>query len=197
MPTITITKSYQDGDVLLEQDLDDIRDSIETFLNTTKIDSANIQDLSIPTIKLQDASVTAAKLDTDAVTTVKILDEAVTEDKLAAGLLTEATEEYSFLINGIPYIKDDWDGGRYVKRASTINTLAYVVIDGGPIGNTTVQIAKNGSPHESFNIAGTGVGNKVKGTLTFSTPMSVVAGDDITLNVTAVNDAKDFYIKVY
>lgn len=44
MPTLSITKSYADGDVLLESDLDSIRSSLLTFLNTTKIDSDNIQD---------------------------------------------------------------------------------------------------------------------------------------------------------
>jgi hypothetical protein len=47
MPTLTITKTYQDGDVLLEADLDAIRASITTFINTTKLDDSNIQAAGI------------------------------------------------------------------------------------------------------------------------------------------------------
>lgn len=43
MPTLSITKTYQDGDILTEADLDNIRQSIENFFNTTGIDSDNIQ----------------------------------------------------------------------------------------------------------------------------------------------------------
>jgi len=52
MPTFTMTKSYQDGQILTEAMLDDIKTSTETFLNTTKIDSDNIQDSGITKAKL-------------------------------------------------------------------------------------------------------------------------------------------------
>jgi hypothetical protein len=47
MPTLSVTKSYADGDILLEADLDAIRTSIQTFFNTTKIDDDNIQNAGI------------------------------------------------------------------------------------------------------------------------------------------------------
>jgi microcystin-dependent protein len=43
MPVLSITKTYQDGDILTEADLDNIRESVEGFFNTTGIDSDNIQ----------------------------------------------------------------------------------------------------------------------------------------------------------
>lgn len=43
MPNLSVTKTYQDGDILTEADLDNIRESIETFFNTTGIDTDNIQ----------------------------------------------------------------------------------------------------------------------------------------------------------
>lgn len=43
MPALSITKTYQDGDILTEADLDNIRESIENFFNVTGIDSDNIQ----------------------------------------------------------------------------------------------------------------------------------------------------------
>lgn len=42
-----MTKTYQDGNVLNESNLDDMKNSTETFLNTTKIDSDNIQSAGV------------------------------------------------------------------------------------------------------------------------------------------------------
>lgn len=58
MPTLSITKTYADGDILTEADLDAIRTSIQTFFNTTGINSANIQAGGVvaSNIDLPDAS---------------------------------------------------------------------------------------------------------------------------------------------
>lgn len=55
MPTFTMTKTYVDGNVLNESDLDNMKSSTETFLNTTKIDDDNIQDTGISKSKLKAA----------------------------------------------------------------------------------------------------------------------------------------------
>jgi microcystin-dependent protein len=47
MPTLSVTKTYQDGNILTEADLDNIRESLETFFNTTGIDSDNIQSRGV------------------------------------------------------------------------------------------------------------------------------------------------------
>jgi hypothetical protein len=47
MPTLTVTKTYDDGQVLNESDLDAIKSSIETFINSTKLDADNIQVAAI------------------------------------------------------------------------------------------------------------------------------------------------------
>ena len=82
MPNLNITKNYQDLDILTEQDLDDALDSIETFLNTTKIDSTNIQVGGVSSDNIAATSITTAKIATAAVTTAKIDDLAVTRGKL-------------------------------------------------------------------------------------------------------------------
>lgn len=56
MPTLTVTKTYANGNVLTETDLDNIKDSIQTFINTTKLDADNIQDNSIPYTKFTAAT---------------------------------------------------------------------------------------------------------------------------------------------
>lgn len=100
MPTLSITKSYDDGTALTESQLDDFKSSIETFFNTTKIDADNIATSAITTDTINAGAVTAVKLASDAVTTVKILDLnvttgkindlAVTTGKLAADAVTTA-----------------------------------------------------------------------------------------------------------
>ncbi len=83
MPTVSLTKSYEDGTDLTEQQLDDLKDSIETALNTTKLDSSNIQTAGISSDNLATNSVTTAKITSGACTTSKIADDAITADKIA------------------------------------------------------------------------------------------------------------------
>jgi hypothetical protein len=79
-----MTKNWDDGQVLTESQLDDIKNSVETFFNTTKLDSDNIQDGGIDSDAIAALAVTAAKLASSAVETAKINDAAVTVAKLAS-----------------------------------------------------------------------------------------------------------------
>jgi hypothetical protein len=72
MPTLTVTKNWDDGQVLTEAQLDDIKNSLETFFNTTKINSANIQDGGVSTANLADLAVTVAKIANSTITGAKI-----------------------------------------------------------------------------------------------------------------------------
>lgn len=65
MPTFTMTKNWDDGQTLTEAMLDDIKSSTETFLNTTKLDADNLQDLGVTNAKLA-GNITKDKLDTTA-----------------------------------------------------------------------------------------------------------------------------------
>lgn len=62
MPTFTMTKNWDDGTVLTESQLDDIKNSVETFLNVTKLDGDNIATSGIATANIADGSITSAKL---------------------------------------------------------------------------------------------------------------------------------------
>lgn len=86
MPSLSVNKTYQDGEYLTEQQLDDAFTSIETFLNITGVGGDNIQDNSIGAAEIQIGSVSETKLSTNAVTTAKILDNNVTLAKLADSL---------------------------------------------------------------------------------------------------------------
>lgn len=62
MPTFTMTKNWDDGQVLTESMLDDIKTSVETFLNTTKIDSDNIQTGGIVNASIANSTLTVSKI---------------------------------------------------------------------------------------------------------------------------------------
>lgn len=98
MATISTTRSYITGELLLDSDFDAFLNDIETFLNVTKVNDDNIQDsglaasqklanATITTVKLLDANVTVDKLDTGAVATAKLDVNLVTTDKIAATTL--------------------------------------------------------------------------------------------------------------
>lgn len=90
MAVLDISRLYSDGEVLTEAQLDTIRQDIETFFNSTKIDNDNIQNSGLTaSAKLTALSVTQNKFKDEAVTTSKIVDEAVTEDKVASNAATE------------------------------------------------------------------------------------------------------------
>jgi microcystin-dependent protein len=85
MPTLSITKTYSDGSTLFEADLDNIRTSLSTFFNTTKIDSDNIQNNGITGAKLTTSCADGSTLEYSG-TSLRIKDGGVTAAKLASGV---------------------------------------------------------------------------------------------------------------
>lgn len=155
MATLTITKEWANGEILLESDLDFIKNDVETFLNVTGIDDDNIQDVgitassklvdgSISTAKLAGSSVTAPKIASDAVTTIKILDANVTVAKLGPDVALAFTPPSTV-----------WD------FAGSSAPTGWLLCDGSAISRTTYAAL--------FTAVGTtyGVGN---GTTTFNIP---------------------------
>jgi microcystin-dependent protein len=104
LATLSITKQWANGEVLLEADLDYIKSDVETFLNTTKINDDNIQASVITgSTKLIDLSVTAAKLATDSVETAKIGALQVTNAKIAASTIEIGKLAASAISALVPY----------------------------------------------------------------------------------------------
>lgn len=116
MAFIDIDRTYQSNKVPTQQDLDNIVDGVEAFLNVTGVSDDNIQDSSITaSTKFIDASITQPKLGAgavdssqiqslnastdkfanDAVTTVKFDSASVTNVKLAANSISVAN-----IVNG-------------------------------------------------------------------------------------------------
>lgn len=130
MPNLSITKSYADGNILTELDLDNIRTSLQTFFNVTKIDSDNIQDLGITTGKLAAESVTTAKIDDNAVTKDKIS----TDQQLPPGIVM------AFASTTVPtgWLRCD---GSPVSRTTYADLFAAIgVAHGNGDGSTTFHL---------------------------------------------------------
>ena len=128
MPTLTITKNYDDGTTLTESQLDDIKSSIETFVNTTKLNSDNIQTGGIATANYAAASVDAAAIASSAVTTAKINDSAVTTAKINDAAVTQAKRAAL---------------GQQISSAIDFNTTSTSYVD---VTNATVTITTTGRP---------------------------------------------------
>jgi microcystin-dependent protein len=72
MPTLSTTRNYTDNTTLTEAQLDAAFDSIETFVNTTKLGDDNLAALSVGTDQIQVGAVTTSRIAGDAVTRAKI-----------------------------------------------------------------------------------------------------------------------------
>lgn len=87
MALLTVTKRYKSGQVLLEADLDAMRESVEVFFNTTGLSDSNVAATSITASdKLVASSVTTVKLSSNSVSTSKIDSAAVTLAKFTDAL---------------------------------------------------------------------------------------------------------------
>jgi hypothetical protein len=85
---LTTTRVYADGEVLLEAELDQPIDEIETFFNVTKIDDSYIQNNAIDGgSKLLNGSVTPALMPSSLITTEKLNDASITGVKLASDVI--------------------------------------------------------------------------------------------------------------
>lgn len=91
MAKLTISKTYKDGETPTQADLDNVCDSIETFLNVTQLGPDNIKQNSIDaSLVFSEGSITTGKLAADSITTAKILDSSVQSSKIADDAITTA-----------------------------------------------------------------------------------------------------------
>lgn len=85
MPELNIPRGYEDGEALLEADLDSIKTAVTTLNNTTKYDGDNIQTDAISAAKIINGTVTSAMLAAGSITTNKIDDLNITTAKILDG----------------------------------------------------------------------------------------------------------------
>lgn len=89
MPTLNIDRTYADGDVFFESDLDNIKNAAETLNNTTKYDGDNFQANAISETELASNSINdSGKIATSTLATSKLAANAVTNAKITTATLT-------------------------------------------------------------------------------------------------------------
>jgi hypothetical protein len=149
MPTLTTTRNYADATVLTEAQLDAAFDSLETFLNSTKIDSTNIQSGGVAEANLATGAVTEAKLGAAAVTTTKVADSAVTTAKIAdlnvttAKINDSAVTAAKIAAGVITQVKMGSVGQQLSSSCGTFNTSSSSLTD---VTNLSVSITTTGRP---------------------------------------------------
>jgi hypothetical protein len=176
MPTFDVPKNYQDGSPLTETILDSAFEYIEGALNSTKLDSVNIQSGGITADNLAAGSVTTDKLDSAAVTTAKITDANVTTAKLADASVTQSK------LATLPQTISSSSGS--VSSSST--TFAQIT-------NHTAAITTTGRPvivmfmpeAGTSNAAGVLVGSGSDGYIRFKRGATVITTFNVTNNQAA------------
>lgn len=133
MPLLSVVTNYADGTVLTQLQLNQAFESIEDFLNSTKLDAQNIQA----------SAITETELATDAVTTNKISDASITLDKLA-------TEVFNRLM----------PSGSIIASGSAVTPQGYLYCNGAAVSRTVFQplfnsigtAYGNGDASTTFNV---------------------------------------------
>ena len=149
---LSITKSYADGDILTEADLDAMRESIQDYINVTKLSSSDIQTGGIATANIADLAISTDKLASSAVTTAKINDSAVTAAKIAANVITQAKVD-----NSVTFLEI----GDYKVSLQTSDHNRWLICDGSAKSRTTYSAL--------FALIGTKFGSG-DGSTTFNLP---------------------------
>lgn len=149
MATLSTTRGYDDGEVLVRADLDAFLDDIEAFLNTTKINDDNIQNSGINgATKLLNQSVTEAKIATGAITSLKITDSSVTTAKIANSAVTadkldtDAVTTAKILDENVTTAKLADEAVTDAKLASSVDTDADRAVGTDHIKDENVTTAK-------------------------------------------------------
>lgn len=139
MPLLTIDKQYDDGVVLTEAQLDAMVDSIETFVNITKLDSDNLQNQAVIESKIASNAVTTAALAPGAVTGAKVSDGSITRAKLVP--LDEETSS-------------DFTGSLTDSMADLSGLSCTITTTGRPV---LVAMVASGASHSFWSVGGTGL----------------------------------------
>lgn len=130
MPQLSITRTVKNGTVFTQQQNETQCSDIESFINTTKIDSTNIQSGGIATSNYAAGSVDNTALAQNAVTNAKIADNAVTNAKLSTDIQLPIGMVVAYSANSAPtgWLLCD---GSAVSRSTYASLFAVIGITHG------------------------------------------------------------------
>lgn len=173
MSQLSVRKTYEDGTDPTEQQLDDIRESIEEFFNVTKVNDDNIQDDGITgSDKLVDESVSAEKVASSAAETAKFQNGAVTAAKLAAGSVTTgkiaATNVTRAKMAAVNYAVSSDINTVFTSASETTVGTAVLTTGGRPVRISMMPRSGGGSNGPSLQVytASTSASNDSRMTFT-------------------------------
>jgi hypothetical protein len=92
---LTVTKNYTENGLvssITESTQDDFVNSIETFINTTKLTSDNLATDAVISANIQTGAITTAKIADGAITTAKLADTVVDTGDVADDAITSAEQ---------------------------------------------------------------------------------------------------------
>jgi hypothetical protein len=98
MPALTITKTYVNGNVLTQTDLDNAFNSISTLLNTTLLDYLNVQTGGLLGTNLANGTIGNAQLGLGSVGTAQIASSAVISSNLASNITIQNLNTPAFSV---------------------------------------------------------------------------------------------------
>lgn len=146
MPALTIPNSFSANTTARSSEVNANFNAIATLLNSTKLDSTNVQTGGIAEANIASSAVSAAKLATDAVTTAKIQASAVTYAKLGSDVVSTITP-----------------AGSVIMYAGTSAPTGWLLCDGSPVSRTTYStlysVVGNSFGDGSQNADGSSSGN--------------------------------------
>lgn len=167
-PIFNFTENYDDGTTLTEAQLTALVDSIETALNTTGLDSTNIQTGGVAEINLASGSVTATKLGANSVTSVKLMSDssvdanrAVTTDHIKNNAVTGAKLSPAAPASTLPLLCTSGsvlsyaaiDTDQLAAEAVTTAKIEDLAVTGAKIANTTITAGKLATFNYQFSNA--------------------------------------------
>lgn len=178
MAFLSIPKNYSDGEAYLESDVDDIRDALLTFLNTTKLNSDNFQANTIDiSQKMADGEITAAKLAAaaydDTTITVSggsliVKDDGVTTSKIADDAVTYAKLEDTTVQTGT--------GGTATDASWTSFGEVSITTKGGPVMLNVVGTSGSQSSFDGSDISSGSFNQIAKHSYRFYRDSTVIGG---------------------
>lgn len=133
MPTLTISPSYSDGAVLTKAQIDTLVDPITTFVNTTKLDSVNvdIQDV-IDGLTSSESGIIFSQAGLGSITESTVTATATTSTFASITTVTAPTAgDYLILLNGVASSREtstagstQWGGYIYFEFRNTTTTTS-------------------------------------------------------------------------
>lgn len=194
MSQIIVQTTHAANTELTEDNLDVIRDSIETFVNITKLGDDNIQDAGITaSSKIVDGTITAAKIAPSAATAAKITAANVTTAKLDSTCVTTAKLAANAVTNAkladFNYSVSSDIGFSTTSTSDTLVATVSITTNGRPVrialfpGSSSIL----GACRITMSTASTDTDNSTRGVFVLKRSSTEVAKSIVDLTVPRIS----------